>query len=524
MAPPPFFETDFTWQNIHQTVPAVTSARFYVPRNVRDDGTGDPQNGWRPGLDALRSIVADAEGANMRLRALGGLWSLSPIASLQDYVIDTTNLTAFVVNLPAGAIDPAAQQGRPFVFVQAGSRVVDFHEQLMAANLALPTCGASNGQTVAGAISTGTHGAAIDVGAMQDYVVGLHLVGAGGRHAWIERDSRPIVTDAFVEMLGAELIRDDAMFNAALVSFGSFGVVHAYLLEVEGAFSLEQYVKPIDFSTAMQSVADGVLNFDIFQLPPGGERPHHFEFIVDPYNRKNGELGVRARVMYKRPFKPQPPDAGGVSSSPSAGLLGKIAGLLDDSPGTIDKLVLKKAVPFFLDSQVVSASGIVSTPAAIFGDSSLRTGGTSMELGFELSDVPRAATLLAEVAEKNLYAGILAFRFVQSSAATLAFTRSPDAARASSTESRTVCTVETDSLTTDGTMAALNDFWTSLDAAKIPYTLHWGQMLRQDAAWVRKAYGSAVDDWLEQRRLWLPSPGARRLFSSDLLDKMGLSK
>ena len=82
-----------------------------------------------------------------------------------------------------------------------------------------------------GAVAPGTHGAAIDIGGVQEYVVGIHLIGAGGRHIWLERASRPIVTDAFVAMLGAELVRDDAMFNAALVSFGSFGIVHAVLFE-----------------------------------------------------------------------------------------------------------------------------------------------------------------------------------------------------------------------------------------------------------------------------------------------------
>jgi hypothetical protein len=60
-------------------------------------------------------------------------------------------------------------------------------------------------------------------------------------------------------------------------------------------------------------------------------------------------------------------------------------------------------------------------------------------------------------------------------------------ASASDTTSRTICTVETDALATQGSAAALNAFWKNLDSANVPYTLHWGQKLRQDAAWVRKA-------------------------------------
>ena len=146
-----------------------------------------------------------------------------------------------------------------------------------------------------------------------------------------------------------------------------------------------------------------------------------------------------------------------------------------------------------------------------------------MELGFELSDVPRAASLLGDAAEQNLYAGILAFRFVRTSRATLAFTRSPRAASASDDTARIVCTVETDALSSNGTAAAMDAFWAKLDAAGIPYTLHWGQKLRLDAAWVRRAYGPALDAWLAQRRTWLPTPQALRLFSSDVTAALGLS-
>ena len=43
----------------------------------------------------------------------------------------------------------------------------------------------------------------------------------------------PVASDDFVQWLGAELIRDDDMFNAAVVSFGSFGFIHGIMLETE---------------------------------------------------------------------------------------------------------------------------------------------------------------------------------------------------------------------------------------------------------------------------------------------------
>jgi hypothetical protein len=357
---------------------------------------------------------------------------------------------------------------------------------------------------------------------MQDYVVGIHLIGANGRHAWIERESRKVVSDQFVQMLGAELIRDDEMFNGVVVSFGSFGVVHAYMLQVEKAFMLEQYVKKVDFATALKCVGDGI-DATPLGLPRGGERPFHFEFVVDPYHLGAGENGARARVMYKAAFVQQPPaPAGGTLFAPSADILGKIGSLLDAAPAKLDAAALRFLVPKLLDGSIPEISGVIGTPAIVFGDTTLRTGGTSMELGFELPDVPRAAEILGHAAQDNLYAGILAFRFVKASQATLAFTRGTR--QDNNPPDRTICTVETDACSSDGTTAAMAAFWRELDAAKINYTLHWGQVLRQDDQWVRKAYGDdAVDSWLAKRREWLPTQAAQRLFSSDLLDALGLS-
>lgn len=94
--------------------------------------------------------------------------------------------------------------------------------------------------TVAGAISTGSHDSAIHFGSIQEHVKGIHLV-IPGETVYLQRTSDPVLTEDYVKnSLGADrLINSDDMFNAALVSFGSFGVVHGYLLETEKIFKLK---------------------------------------------------------------------------------------------------------------------------------------------------------------------------------------------------------------------------------------------------------------------------------------------
>ena len=52
------------------------------------------------------------------------------------------------------------------------------------------TLGGAGGQTVFGALTTGTHGGDFRAGPIAESVVALHLVADGGRHYWIEPGSR----------------------------------------------------------------------------------------------------------------------------------------------------------------------------------------------------------------------------------------------------------------------------------------------------------------------------------------------
>ena len=66
---------------------------------------------------------------------------------------------------------------------------------------------------------------------MPDFVVGLHIATGSGRTLWIEKASKPVLNEEFATKIGAKLIRDDEIFNAAVVSFGTFGIIAAVAVE-----------------------------------------------------------------------------------------------------------------------------------------------------------------------------------------------------------------------------------------------------------------------------------------------------
>lgn len=129
---------------------------------------------------------------------------------------------------------------------------------------AFQTLGGAGGQTVLGALITGTHGGDVYMPPLADSVLALHLVADGGKHYWIEPSTPPTMygqqltqplTDdnklhnqydnIIVQGVAAEfeIIRDDELFNSVLISAGRFGIVYSIVMRVVRQYSLHENYK-----------------------------------------------------------------------------------------------------------------------------------------------------------------------------------------------------------------------------------------------------------------------------------------
>ncbi|MCZ6775462.1 MAG: FAD-binding protein, partial [Ignavibacteria bacterium] len=285
----------------------------------------------------LQSLIGQAAQDNIRLRAYGGTWSLSHAAVTNGRLINTKPLNWWFP-LKSNFVSADYQGSQPgLVFAQCGISVGELNDHLLKRKSALKTSGASNGQTIVGAVSTGTHGSAIEVGAMQDFVVGMHIIVGPDRHIWLERSLYPVVSNEFLNRLGAELVRDDTLFDAAVVSFGSFGIIHAMLLETEPIYLLEasRLRMPIDNQLRQ---AMNTLDFTHLALHHQNEKPFHFEVVINPHDVDNGAY---VTTMYKRPYRDDytrpSPSQGGLA--PGDDVLGVIGRVGDAVPASIPALV-----------------------------------------------------------------------------------------------------------------------------------------------------------------------------------------
>ncbi len=487
------------WTNKHETF-TQPLAGLYDLWNPPD---GDLLARYGATTREMMALIDAAARDGVRLRALGGGWSLSAAAATDGRLVNTKPLNLFF-RVTGDLVEPAYDGDRDGLrFLQCGCSIVEINQRLRAEGRSLRTTGASNGQTIAGAMSTGTHGAAIDVGAIQDYVVGLHLVVGPARHVWLERASRPVLVGGFAERLGAERLRSDDLFYAALVGFGSFGFVHGVLIETDPLFLIEMHRHRAPFDGALRRVMS-TLDFTGFPLPGAGGRPYHFELLFNPYDLAPGAY---VTAMYRQPFRsdytPPPGLPEGLGPGDDAmGFMGKITDLL---PAAVPALVTT------LVRASYTMDPVVGTIGEIFSSTTTRGKVASTAIAMPVERAPEAVDLVLGLnGADQPFAGVVSLRYVKGTRATLGFTRFP-----------ATCVLEADGPQSDNTASFHQRIWTAFRDRAIPHTFHWGKMLPPGAP-ALSAYGDAAVRWKAAREALLDA-STREVFSNEYMHEHGLA-
>lgn len=163
----------------------------------------------RPGsLQEAQEVVADAG----KIRALGSRHSFNSIADSGGALISLEALD------PDISIDSAART----VAVSGGARYGTLAEELERNGFALPNLASLPHISIAGAISTATHGSGDANGNLATSVAELELIGADGNLRTLRRG--------------------DPDFDGCVVALGALGIVTRVTLDIEPTFSVRQDV------------------------------------------------------------------------------------------------------------------------------------------------------------------------------------------------------------------------------------------------------------------------------------------
>jgi len=158
------------------------------------------------------------------VRAHGALHSWSD-AALTDGVAVSLDGLAGIVRV----------EGRR-VTVRAGTRLRDLNRLLVPHGLAMPILGSVDPQSVAGAVSTGTHGSSRRHGNLASIVRGLRLVAGTG------------------EVLDVQ--EGDEHLDALRVGLGATGILTELTLDVVPAFRLREVAVPMPIDEAVERVEE----------------------------------------------------------------------------------------------------------------------------------------------------------------------------------------------------------------------------------------------------------------------------
>jgi L-gulonolactone oxidase len=123
-----------------------------------------------------------------------------------------------------------------YVIAQPGITLRDLHTELAKSNLAMMNVGSISDQTLAGIVTTATHGTGIAYGVMSTHVMALHLLLADGSHISCSRQEHSDI------------------FSASLCGLGATGLILSIQLEVEPAFRLEELQESLPFEVVMQNL------------------------------------------------------------------------------------------------------------------------------------------------------------------------------------------------------------------------------------------------------------------------------
>lgn len=220
-----------TWRNWAGTH-SSTPHRFETPRSVAE----------------LSTLVASATERGLRVKAVGAGHSFTGVAVTDGVLVSLDNI--------AGIESVRTTPDGPIATVWAGTRLRSLNEQLWNRGLAMINLGDIDVQSIAGALSTGTHGTGARFGGLATLIRGLQIVLADG---------------SVVDCSDTE---NPDLYQAAKISLGSIGIITKLDLAVQPRYAMRAVEGPAALDETLEGLEHDLATVD------------HFEFYWFPHTNR----------------------------------------------------------------------------------------------------------------------------------------------------------------------------------------------------------------------------------------------
>lgn len=158
----------------------------------------------------IRQLVLTAANVRKRIRVIGSGHSFTDLCSTDGVLVSLDNYQGLL------SVDHARHQAT----VKAGTKLKFLGELLYKEGLAMENLGDIDAQSIAGTISTGTHGTGISFGTISTQVVRLRLINGKG------------------EVMDCSPTENANLFKAAQVSLGVLGIITEVTLQCVPSYKL----------------------------------------------------------------------------------------------------------------------------------------------------------------------------------------------------------------------------------------------------------------------------------------------
>ncbi|KAI1417435.1 L-gulonolactone/D-arabinono-1,4-lactone oxidase [Hypoxylon sp. FL1857] len=162
-------------------------------------------------LPEIEKIVRLAHKCRRRITTTGCGHSPSSLTCTSSWLVNLDKYNQIL------SVD--ASEG--VVVMQSGIRLYALCEELEKHGLAMPNLGSINQQSIAGAISTGTHGSSLKHGLMSEDILSLRITIADGTTQFCSAEENP------------------ELFRAALISLGALGIITEVTFRAVPEFTLQ---------------------------------------------------------------------------------------------------------------------------------------------------------------------------------------------------------------------------------------------------------------------------------------------
>lgn len=203
----------------------------------------EPYKIFKPSsADEIKTIVTQAIHENKKVRVIGSGHSFTKLCPTDDYMISLDEYQGII------SVDKEKLQAT----VKAGSKLKYLNGLLADHGLASPNMGDIDVQSIAGAISTGTHGTGINLGNLSTQVVAMKFINGLGEEVYCSEEE------------------NRELFKAAQVSLGTLGIITEVTLQCIPSYNLELIIE-------RQSLDDILSRYDELN-----RKNRNFEFFWFP--------------------------------------------------------------------------------------------------------------------------------------------------------------------------------------------------------------------------------------------------